>query len=99
MLLWHIEILMVLPAKIDVLLVPARAGSTNLLAMAGYPMVTMPFWLNAHSVPFRMALIGTAWSEPTLIKCGSAIDEFVKGRKRPEFIEWRLRHVPVNYSK
>ncbi|KIW19675.1 hypothetical protein PV08_00249 [Exophiala spinifera] len=84
--------------KLDALLVPSGSGSTNLPATAGYPMVTMPIGVNAHSVPVGIALIGTAWSEATLIRYGSAIDDLVQGRKKPQFIEWWSKLVPVDYS-
>lgn len=61
-------------------------------------MVTMPIGLNAHSVPVGIALIGTAWSEATLIRYGSAVDDLIQGRKKPQFIEWWSKLVPVDYS-
>lgn len=85
--------------KLDALLVPSGAGSTNLPAVAGYPMVTMPIGVNAHSVPVGISLIGSAWSEPTLIKYGSAIDDLVQGRIMPTFVHWWSKLVPVDYSK
>ncbi|CAI4212090.1 unnamed protein product [Parascedosporium putredinis] len=85
--------------KIDALLVPSAGGATNMPAIAGYPMVTMPVGHNAHSVPVGISLIGTAWSEPTLIKYGSAIDDLIRGRETPRFIEWWARNIPVDYSK
>ncbi|KIW48706.1 uncharacterized protein PV06_01273 [Exophiala oligosperma] len=84
--------------KVDALLVPSGSGSTNLPATAGYPMVTMPIGLNAHNVPVGIALIGTAWSERTLIRYGSAVDDLIRGRKKPQFIEWWSKLVPVDYS-
>jgi len=84
--------------QLDALLVPSGAGSTNLPAMAGYPMVTMPIGSNAHSVPVGIALIGTAWSEPALIKYGSAVNDLVQRRQKPKFIEWWAKNVPVDYS-
>ncbi|EXJ77458.1 hypothetical protein A1O3_09684 [Capronia epimyces CBS 606.96] len=85
--------------KIDALLVPSGGGATNLPATAGYPMVTMPIGQsNAHDVPVGISLIGSAWSEPALIKYGSAIDDLIQGRQTPTFIEWWSKLVPVDYS-
>lgn len=84
--------------QLDGLLVPSGSGSTNLPAIAGYPMVTVPVGQNAHSVPVGIALIGTAWSEPTLIKYGSAIDDLIRRRTLPKFIEWWSKVIPVDYS-
>ena len=85
--------------QLDALLTPSGGGATNLPAMAGYPMVTIPIGQNAYSVPVGISLIGTAWSEPTLIKYGSALDDLIQGRKKPAFIEWWARNLPVDYSK
>lgn len=85
--------------KLDALLVPAGGGSTNLPAMAGYPMVTVPTGnVNAHGVPIGIALIGTAWGEPALVKYGSAMDDLIRGRKKPAFANWWAKNVPVDYS-
>ncbi|EXJ82032.1 hypothetical protein A1O1_08100 [Capronia coronata CBS 617.96] len=84
--------------KLDALLVPSNGGATSVPAVAGYPMVTMPVGHNAHSIPVGLALIGTAWSEPTLIKYGSAIDDLIQGRKTPEFYQWWSKLVPVDFS-
>lgn len=84
--------------KLTALLVPSGGGSTNLPAVAGYPMVTVPVGYNAHSVPVGVSLIGTAWSEPTLVRFGSAIDDLVQGRKKPGFEQWWSRRLPVDTS-
>ena len=68
-------------------------------AAAGYPMVTIPTGHgNAHEVPIGIGLIGTAWSEPRLVRYGSAIEDTIRGRKKPEFREWWSKLVPVDYS-
>jgi amidase len=85
--------------KLDALLVPSGSGSTNLPATAGYPMVTMPIGVNAHSVPVGISLIATAWREDILVKYGSAIDDLIQGRIKPGFVEWWSRRVPVDYSR
>lgn len=84
--------------NLTALLVPSGGGSTNLPAVAGYPMVTVPVGYNAHSVPVGVSLIGTAWSEPMLVKFGSAIDDLVRGRKKPAFEQWWSRRLPVDTS-
>lgn len=84
--------------QLDGLLVPSAGGATNLPAIAGYPMVTVPIGLNSRSVPVGISLIGTAWSEPTLVRYGSAIDDLIRGRQKPQFINWWSKAVPVDYS-
>lgn len=75
-----------LPWKID-LLDGDRSfgGSSTPAALAGYPAISVPagfsFWL-----PVGITFMGTAWSEPTLIKIASGFEAVTRARKPPTFI-------------
>ncbi|TKA67189.1 hypothetical protein B0A55_10623, partial [Friedmanniomyces simplex] len=66
-------------AFLDALLVPPDVGqSYQIAAQAGYPVLTIPASVHSSSgMPFGLALIGTAFSEATLIKYGSAIEDLM----------------------
>jgi amidase len=66
-------------------------------------MVTLPAGVSPETgMPFGLALMGTAWSESTLIKYASAIDDlqFSSGTKykrtSPLWLDYRSKNVPVN---
>ncbi|TVY68644.1 putative amidase, partial [Lachnellula suecica] len=63
--------------NLNALLVPPDVGQTyQIAAQAGYPMVTLPAGVSAETgMPFGLALMGTAWSEASLIKYASAIED------------------------
>ncbi|KAI9284988.1 amidase signature enzyme [Umbelopsis sp. AD052] len=86
--------------KVQALLVPSDnfSPSTEIPAMAGYPMVTIPAGIDAWGVAFGLGLWGTAFSEPTLIKLGSAIDDTLRRRKVPTFLEHTATNIPINYE-
>lgn len=64
--------------------------------MAGYPMVTIPAGIDAWGVAFGIGLWGTAFSEPTLIKIGSAIEDTLRRRQVPTFLEYTATNIPIN---
>ncbi|KZM26220.1 Amidase [Ascochyta rabiei] len=88
---------------VDALLVPPDVGQTyQLAAQAGYPVVTIP--AGAHSstgMPFGLALMGTAWSEGTLLKWASAIEDLqlstegLPKRTLPNWYGYLERNIPV----
>ena len=65
---------------LDALLVPPDVGQTyQVAAQAGYPMITIPAGVHSLSkMPFGLALMGTAFSDATLIKYASAIEDLQK---------------------
>lgn len=62
---------------LDGLLVPPDVAQTyQIAAQAGYPMITLPAYIHSLSgMPFGLALMNTAFSEATLIKYASAIED------------------------
>ncbi|KAF2816271.1 amidase signature enzyme [Mytilinidion resinicola] len=92
-------------SPVDALLVPPDVGQTyQVAAQAGYPMVTVPAGVSPDTgMPFGLALMGTAWSEGSLVKWASAIeDALVKGGKEkglgrtlPKWYGYLQKNVPV----
>jgi amidase len=90
--------------KLAALLVPPDVGqTTQIAAQAGYPMVTLPAGVNPDTgMPFGLALMGTAWSESTLIRYASAIEDLqlTSGtryqRTSPQYFGYRQKNFPVN---
>lgn len=88
---------------LDGLLVPpAVAQSAQIAAQAGYPVITIPAGINSASgVPYGLALMHSAYEEPTLIKYASAIEDLqVPTRKQwkrtqPEWRDFLARNIPV----
>lgn len=64
--------------KLDALLVPPDVGQTyQIAAQAGYPVITLPAGAatGGTEMPYGLALMGTAWSEASLVKWASAIED------------------------
>jgi len=59
-------------------------GSSSLAARAGYPMVTVPAGM-AFSLPIAINFIGTAWSEPMLIRLAYAFEQATRLREPPTY--------------
>ena len=60
-------------------------SSSSPAAVAGYPTITLPAgWI--HGLPVGVSLIGTAWSEPVLIKLAYGLEQALKARKAPRFL-------------
>ncbi len=52
---------------------------------AGYPVITVPAGL-AHGLPVGISFMGTAWSEPTLVKLASGYEALRGPRQLPQLI-------------
>ncbi len=86
--------------KLDGLLVPPDVAQTyQIAAQAGYPMVTVPAGVGLENgMPFGLAVMGTAWSEASLVKWGSAIEDLqAEGARRtsPLWLDYLSRNIPV----
>jgi amidase len=60
-------------------------SSSSLAAVAGYPTITLPAgWV--YGLPVGVSFIGTAWSEPVLIKLACGLEGALGMRKAPRFL-------------
>jgi amidase len=69
-------------------------ASSGPAAIAGYPIVQVPAG-DAFGLPVGISFIGTAWSEPTLIKLASGFENAARARRKPEF----LATLPTDVSR
>jgi amidase len=60
-------------------------ASSSPAAIAGYPLVAVPAG-DAFGLPVGITFMGTAFSEPTLIKLASGFENATKARKKPQFL-------------
>ena len=72
------------------------------LFVEGYPVITIPAGVNKVSgMPYGLAILNTAWSEGTLIKWASAIEdlqltsETPYKRTLPQWLGYRRRNIPI----
>jgi amidase len=64
---------------------PGGGGSfTAPAAVAGYPHITVPMAM-ARGLPIGLSFVGTAWSEPTLLKLAYAFEQAGPARRPPTF--------------
>ena len=59
-------------------------GTSSLAAIVGYPIVTVPMG-QIFGVPVGVSFIGTAFSEPTLIRVASGFEHALPARIEPQF--------------
>jgi amidase len=60
-------------------------SSSSPAAVAGYPTITLPAgWV--YGLPVGVSFIGTAWSEPVLIKLAFGLEGALGMRKAPRFL-------------
>jgi amidase len=60
-------------------------ASSSPAAIAGYPSISLPMG-NSFGLPVGISFIGTAFSEPTLIKLASGFEHVIKARRAPKFL-------------
>ena len=61
-------------------------GSSTPAAVAGYPAITLPVGF-VNELPVGITFMGTAWSEPVLLRIAYAFEQLSKHRKPPKFID------------
>lgn len=60
-------------------------GSSTPTSLAGYPAINVPAGFS-FGLPVGITFMGTAWSEPTLIKLASGFEAVTQARRPPKFI-------------
>ncbi|HET7250658.1 MAG TPA: amidase [Gemmatimonadales bacterium] len=60
-------------------------ASSTPAAVSGYPSISVPVGY-VRGLPVGMSFIGTAWSEPTLIRLAYAYEQAVKPRRAPRLL-------------
>jgi amidase len=59
-------------------------GFSSPAAIAGYPHLTVPMG-EVAGLPVGLSFVGTAWSEPTLLRFGYAYEQATRHRRPPTF--------------
>ncbi|MGW2229835.1 amidase [Streptomyces formicae] len=73
------------PAKIDLIRGDSYGGgSSTPAALAGYPAVSVPAGF-ASGLPVGLTFMGTAWSEPVLLRLAHAYEEASRVRRPPTY--------------
>ncbi len=60
-------------------------ASSGPAAIAGYPLISVPAG-DSFGLPVGLTFMGTAFSEPTLIKLASGFEAATEARRKPEFL-------------
>jgi len=60
-------------------------GTSSPAAIVGYPIINVPQGMT-FGVPVGISFIGTAFSEPTLIKLASGFEAATQARQKPQFL-------------
>lgn len=61
------------------------SDSASPAALAGYPLVTVPAG-QVYGLPLNITFMGTAWSEPTLIRLAYAFEQAARAWIQPQFL-------------
>jgi amidase len=60
-------------------------GSSSAAAIVGYPIIVVPMGFS-FGMPLGLSIMGTAFSEPTLIKIASGFEHASQSRRQPQFL-------------
>ncbi|MEV4036014.1 amidase [Streptomyces umbrinus] len=75
------------PAKIDLIRGDSYGGgSSTPAALAGYPAISVPAGF-AFGLPVGLTFMGTAWSEPVLLRLAYAYEQASRVRRTPTYRE------------
>lgn len=69
--------------KLEALVMPLYFGA-QIGAKAGYPSICVPAGYSSDGNPVGITFMGTAWSEPTLIRAAHAFEQLTKARIAPK---------------
>ncbi|MGW5449490.1 amidase family protein [Streptomyces asiaticus] len=73
------------PAKIDLVRGDSYGGGASTpAALAGYPAISVPAGF-ASGLPVGLTFMGTAWSEPTLLRLAYAYEQTGRVRRAPTY--------------
>jgi amidase len=61
-------------------------GTSSPCAIVGYPIINVPAGMS-FGVPVGISFMGTAFSEPTLIKLASGFEAVTQARQKPQFLQ------------
>ncbi|MFC8197766.1 amidase family protein [Streptomyces sp. NPDC057298] len=61
-------------------------GASTPAALAGYPAISVPAGF-AFGLPVGLTFMGTAWSEPVLLRLAYAYEQAGRVRRRPAYRE------------
>ena len=61
-------------------------GTSAPCAIVGYPIINVPAGMS-FGVPVGISFMGTAFSEPTLIKLASGFEAVTRARQKPQFLQ------------
>jgi amidase len=61
-------------------------GTSSPCAIVGYPIINVPAGMS-FGVPVGISFMGTAFSEPTLIKLASGFEAVTHARQKPQFLQ------------
>jgi amidase len=64
---------------------PSSGGTAAPAAIAGYPLISVPAG-HRSGLPLGITFMGTAWSEPKLIRLASGFEAISRARRKPQFL-------------
>lgn len=92
---------------------PDVGPSYQIAAQAQFPVLTLPAGYHDregdHGMPYGLALVQNMWGEAELVRWGSAIEDLIRveggkagvrggiGRKRPKWLGYKERNLPVPF--
>ncbi|KAK7408461.1 hypothetical protein QQX98_009388 [Neonectria punicea] len=86
--------------ELDALIVPNDNGGggdsacASIPSYAGYPVASVPVGQNGFDVPCGMCIYGRQWSEATLIRVASAVDDLFQWSAKPKWHNYKTAKGP-----